>query len=519
MTTHLTTVIAVLGVLFGIAIGEVSLYASEIAVVALLLGVLQISAYIVLKKTIGGGKMTSDAVGVTRHFSLYLFTVLFSFGIFCGIVRSQFVEEKINFVCEKPCSFNARVSSSPETKNTFQIFHIEALLGDGKYNDIQIRTSLYPKYRIGDTLHISGKVTLPENIFPHENNNRTFDYVSYLQTKNIGSEMLYPSIEVIDGEAHTIPEVLGRWKENLITRIGMYVKEPASSLGGGMLFGANSMSDDLLQTFRNAGLSHIIVLSGFNIVIVISSVLFILTFLPLVLRVFFASLFVVIFVMMVGATPSVIRATLMAFISLLSLLLGRPYVAKQALILSLFAIVMYEPYSLMHDVSLHLSFLATMGLVYMSEIFETYLKKYLTSFSSLLEILITTFSAYFATLPYVMYAFGTVSLYAVVANIFVLPFVPVTMLLSFLVVLFSYFSTILSSLFGLVDTFLINVMIWIAECVSSLPFSKINISLSFPMMIFLYLIIAMIMYLLSIKQKDETGATDKNGNLTDVISY
>jgi len=70
----------------------------------------------------------------------------------------------------------------------------------------------------------------------------------------------------------------------------------------------------------------------------------------------------------------VIRATLMSFVGLLAMLLGRAYVAKQALILSLLAIVMYEPYALMHDVSLHLSFLATAGIVYLSEPLEIFLR-------------------------------------------------------------------------------------------------------------------------------------------------
>jgi competence protein ComEC len=139
-----------------------------------------------------------------------------------------------------------------------------------------------------------------------------------------------------------VREKLGRWKENLISRIEMYVSSPASTLASGMLFGASSVSRELAQTFRTAGLSHIIVLSGFNIAIVIASILFVLAFLPLFLRITLASISVIVFIIMVGAEPSVVRATLMAFIGLLAMLVGREYVARHALILSFFVIVMYE---------------------------------------------------------------------------------------------------------------------------------------------------------------------------------
>jgi competence protein ComEC len=526
MNTHIKTIIAVVGVLLGIIVGEVSMYASEIVVGACVLVVTQME----WKR-----KHMSDTDGVTHVFSFPLVVILFSIGLSVGIIRTQLVEEKINFVCETTCIFDAQIISSPETKNAFQILRVHPLIDNEQLYDVQVRTSLYPKYEIGDTLKISGKVATPDVLFPHstiKSNNRAFDYQSYLQTKNIGSEIAYPNIEVVDTNAHTFPTLVGRWKESLVSRMDSYVAQPASALASGMLFGASSMSEDLLQTFRTAGLSHIIVLSGFNIVIVISSILFILTFLPLVVRITLASLSVIVFVVMVGASPSVVRATLMAFISLLAMLTGRMYVARQALILSLFAIVMYEPYALSHDVSLHLSFLATMGLVYLSEPLELFFKKYYERITntSLRELLITTLSAYFATLPYVMYTFGSVSVYALIANVLVVPMVPLAMLISFFVVMSSYFSETASSLLGFIDTFLINCMLWIAKIIELFPLASFKITISFGMMSFLYCCIFIFIQYILIKEKNnakrtsligknETKTTDKYGNLTDTFSY
>ena len=524
MQTHFKTLTFVSGVLLGIVLGEESLFASEIAIFVFLLSVAQGVMYFFEKRN--GGEMSS-AEGRAHLYSLSLITILFCTGLFIGIIRTQLVEEKIKYVCESTCDFDARVVSSPETKDDHQMFNIQidknnlTNIGDEIY-DIQITTSLYPKYQIGDALHLSGKVTIPSIVMPHGDtkNIKSFDYNSYLLTKNIGSEMYYPHINLLDNEANTITDILIRWKESLVTRIDSYVSSPASVLASGMLFGVSSIQSELSQTFRTAGLSHIIVLSGFNIVIVISSILFVLGFLPLILRILFASTSVIFFVMMVGGSPSVIRATLMAFIALLALMVGRLYVARQALIISLFAIVMYEPYALMHDVSLHLSFLATVGLVYMSEPLELFFTKYMTHVtSSLREIFITTMSAYFATLPYVMYTFGSVSMYAFVANIFVIPFVPLAMLLSFLVVIASYVSSTFALVIGFVDTIIINYIILVAHTVEGLPFSKVAVTISFFVMCVMYFIIFLLIYFIFIKQKNETLVTFENGNLTDIISY
>ena len=70
----------------------------------------------------------------------------------------------------------------------------------------------------------------------------------------------------------------------------------------------------------------------------------------------------------------------------------------RALFVSLLCIVMYEPYALLHDVSIHLSFIATMGIVYMSGVLQTVLSRYVSS-RYFVEICATTLAAYIATLP------------------------------------------------------------------------------------------------------------------------
>jgi predicted membrane metal-binding protein len=162
-----------------------------------------------------------------------------------------------------------------------------------------------------------------------------------------------------------------------------------------------------------------------------------------------------------------------------------------------------------------------MGLVYLSEPLSFLIKKYCTLIHSplMIELITTTLAAYFSTLPYVMFAFGSVSVYALIANIIVVPFVPLAMMLSFLVVISSYVSTSVATVLGLLDSVLIDLMIRVASMIESLPFSSISLTVSFKVMIMLYLIILLFVKYARVSFSNETKSTTIHGNLTGIISY
>lgn len=502
---HLKTILFVLGIATGIIVGYSTQYATEIAIAFAVLALVQGTLYVIERKQ------------QTKGLLLSLFVCLVSVGVVTGTLCVQLETEKVPYTCSSVCAFDAEVVSSPETKDSYQTVIVRKLDASENVYDTQLRVPLYPKFKIGETVKISGKVSVPTVIYPH-GGEKSFDYATYLHTKNVGSESLFPKVEVIDSEAHTLTAILGRWKENMVGKINMFVESPASSLASGMLFGNSDMSKELTDTFRTAGLSHIIVLSGFNIAIVISFILFVFAFLPLTLRIVFASICVIGFVTMVGAEASVMRATCMAFVTLLSTLIGRAYVARQALILSLLAIILYEPSSLLHDVSLHLSFLATAGIVYATDPIKIIVMRYINS-TSIVELFTTACAAYISTLPYILFTFGRVSVYALVANVVALPFVPFAMLLSFFTVVSSYMSDTIARVVGFMDTLVIDVILFVARSVERLPFSSFAFTTSAFGAVCLYVVLVSIVVYFSQKEIDETLATTEDGYLTGIIKY
>lgn len=455
-----------------------------------------------------------SVIFLLRRSMVAKYTLLISSFLLFGILRFQFVNELPAYVCETQCEVTGRIVDAPDVKDAYQIFDIaitesEALL-------VRVRAPLYPTYEAGDIVTMSGKIILPEIIYPH-GSGKTFDYPLYLKNKKVGSEMYYPKVIEVTKSNNTFLSSLTSLRESFVTRIGNNMKGDEASLTAGMLLGNQNMSSEMLTTFRIAGLSHIVVLSGFNIAIVAAAILFLLSLLPLFLRAIVAALAVLLFVFMVGATPSVVRATLMTLVALSALLLGRQYIAKQALLLSLFVVSVYDPIVSLTDVSLHLSFLATAGILYLVPIIEKVLTRLPKGVMK--ELLVTTLAAYIATLPYIMHVFGTVSLYAVIANLIVLPFVPIIMLLGFATLLSSYISSILALIIGYITTLPALIVIAIAKMIEGLPYAYISLTLGTFGMYLMYAFILLGGVYISFHRKNETLVTKNNEILSPVMSY
>jgi competence protein ComEC len=492
-------------------------YGSDVALTFFVLGGIQLALY-----SFERWRQKNHVKHVAPQHTVTLITAIICFCFSLGIIRAQFEGVRDVFVCEKACEVDAVVVRAPELRGEYQRVIVHPIQEESVY-DVVVRTPLYPRFTEGERVTLFGKVLPPKNIMEHDGTHG-FDYVSYLRIHDIGSEMLYPSITRNENNKITPDGIIYRLhtiKSSLLVLLSSYIDEPSASLASGMLLGDRGSSESLIETFRIAGLSHIVVLSGFNIAILISFILFVLKIVPLTIRIFCASVIVIVFVLMVGAEVSILRATVMSSLALVALSLGRLYTARQALLLSLLVIVMYEPSHLLYDASLHLSFLATAGIVYMSKDMQKLVERGIPKMYR--EVFTTTLCAYLLVLPYSMYTFGTVSLYALIANLLVLPCVPVMMLLTFLVVTTAPISHLLGMFFGYLTTVLGNVLIAIAHTVTMLPYSSLHISISFTTMIVLYGILTGVYVILlrlhSRTAHNETRETKNEEIFSEVISY
>ena len=135
-----------------------------------------------------------------------------------------------------------------------------------------------------------------------------------------------------------------------------------------MLGEKQSLGDKLTDAFRKAGVVHIIVLSGYNVALVINSVLFVsLRVMPRLLGYGVASVFVIGFAVLTGGSETTIRATIMALLMMTARILNRPAMALRGLFIAAAIMALWNPFVVLYDLSFQLSVVATLGLILFSD--------------------------------------------------------------------------------------------------------------------------------------------------------
>jgi competence protein ComEC len=184
---------------------------------------------------------------------------------------------------------------------------------------------------------------------------------------------------------------------------------------------SRAAEDDL----RRSGLAHLVAVSGSNVAIVLGIVLLIASRLSLKTRVAAGLAALVLYVLVTGPDPSVLRAAAMGGITLTALTVGRRAQPLNALLLGLIVILALRP-GLASSIGLALSAAATAGIV----LFSPLLLERLRSLPRPVALVVSaTVAAQAAVAPLLVAAFGRFSLVGPVANLLAAPAVaPATVL-------------------------------------------------------------------------------------------
>jgi competence protein ComEC len=267
---------------------------------------------------------------------------------------------------------------------------------------------------------------------------------------------------------------------------------PERSLGQGILLGKNFSQSELLTSFRKAGLSHIVVLSGYNVVIIVRGFLSLAPFFGRRKVILFSVVGILVFLFSIGPEPPLLRAVIMTLTLVLGEVVGRPGIGSRPFYFTLFVLLLCNPLLLSSNVSFQLSFLATAGILYLEPLIKQYSNK---KEGFVLSLASTTFAAELAVLPLIIVTFSTFSPYFLLANILVLPVIPIVMLLGVLAVLLSFISFFLASVVAWPLYGLLKYVLFVAHGVSRLPGASLSlpdipiISLVFFYILFFYFLI------------------------------
>lgn len=440
--------------LFGVGVSSLWSLSNEVAFCLLWLGLV----LLVYSGRLSFLKRKTPAVLLC----LSLFLVFSSLGIWrMNYEKDQFANSGLLSLLGETATMETIVVGEPEcgersTKAVVELRGEKIMLITDRYTDIQY----------GDRLSVSGQLEKP---LPFTTEfERVFSYPEYLRARGIDYVLLFPDkIEIVGHEAGQ-PLITGllKVKGTFMETIETYLPPPASSLGLGLLLGVKqALGEELETAFRETGVIHIVVLSGFNVMIVVTAVLYLLgRVFPLRIQLVVGLVAITLFALMVGLSATVVRASLMAGLVLVAKLIGRQYNIMRALFLAGAIMVFVHPYILLFDIGFQLSFMATLGLIIFAPQFEFYLEKR-ESWYDWRSLLIATTATQLAVLPLLVFYVGQVSLISIVVNLIILPLVPVAMLLTFLVGVIGLVGEIVwpvAFLAYLLLAFMIKVVVWFA---------------------------------------------------------
>ena len=429
------------------------------------------------------------------------FLVLFLLFLIFGILRTKtiFLRIEKNLAkeyFEKEINLIGQITEEPSVgdRTTRLIF----LPREKKFGKILIFLDRYPEYEYGDQIEIKGILKEPENY-------KNFDYKNYLAKDDIYSLVYFPEIKLIkSNNGNLIKSTLINFKEKMKESLNNFFSPPYSGLGESLVFGdEEKISQDWKEKFNLNGVRHITAVSGMNITII--SFLLFNFFLSLGFwrnQSFYFSIFLIfLYILMIGAPPSAVRAFVMAFLFLVAQSLGRLSTASRSIVFAATLMLFFNPLLLKYDVGFQLSFLATLGLIFLQPILKDLFERVPHLFS-LRENLSATLGAQIFTLPILVHNFGKISLISPLPNILILPILPLLTILVFFVSFLGIFFQPLAYFLSLISFPFLSLILKIVDFFSKIPFTSLSIEkFSFLFTFFFYLILAILIKKLEERRK------------------
>jgi competence protein ComEC len=282
----------------------------------------------------------------------------------------------------------------------------------------------------------------------------------------------------VTGLNHPQPGDIGRVvRDWFADKIRLAIPEPQASLGIGYLTGQKSaLPNDLAEALQIAGLTHIVVASGYNLTILVRLSRRLFMRISKFAAAAGSAMMIASFVAMTGLSPSMTRAGLVSGLSLLAWYYGRGFHPFVLLPLAAAITVAVQPSYVWGDLGWQLSFSAFAAVMIVTPLFQRFFFGD-SEPSTVRQVLGETVGAHLVTLPIVALSFGVISNVAIPANLLIVPFVPIAMLLTFISGLAGIIAPGGAELVGIPASWLLGYMTTVAEFLAELPWAQAGVEI------------------------------------------
>lgn len=385
---------------------------------------------------------------------------------------------------------------------------------------LNIPVSPLNKFQLYDELEVVGEIT-PKNIF----SKRITSEQNFIPSEHAGEKLfLNTNYQVSNTKSITVTQD-NFYEKDLDERLKImfyetaesiknipdsFIKDPYLGVSKGITFGdQENIVKDIRKIFIDSGLIHIMVLSGANVSFIILIFFYLLQSFSNRIRVFGTVFVSTVFIIGTDLTAPSVRAGVMVNTHIFAEYFMKKFSIKNSVLLSLFVLTLINPFALVYSASLHLSYLAIIGLVFVvpiiSELFELKFKVENVEILTLLNIFKTSFwkatLAVFLAItisvgPYLIALSEQINLFGTIATIFLEPIILCVTVLTFLTTLVSFISSFLAQIIGTINTLCISIILHTAEFFAQ-DFFIINLQINHTVVKIYYLVFIVYFFVLT----------------------
>lgn len=363
---------------------------------------------------------------------------------------------------------------------------MRARLADGARQTIEVRAPSQPTdgMTTGARLVVTGRLAAVASDLRRDGG--AADYARYLLREGVRRRLTASSV-VLSGDRRggllgAIDGIRVRAERTL--ELGLPA-ESAALLRGMVLGGDRGLPEATVEDFRTAGLSHILAVSGQNILLIVLLVRAIAIgcgvghrgriALPVVA--------IVIYVPLCGAQPSVIRAGVMGLAALAAVAASRPASRLYALALAAIVMLVWNPRATA-DIGAQLSFAAVLGIMAFTGPLSGALTRRFPALPTwVAEALAATVGATLATAPLMAWHFERVSVVSLVANVLATPLIGVIVWLGSLAAAIGQFSAPLGGVLNAPNAFALGALIEVAKTSAAVPGAELAVEKLGPLLL------------------------------------
>jgi competence protein ComEC len=326
--------------------------------------------------------------------------------------------------------------------------------------------------RYGDEVVLDGKLHAPFEF----SKNRKFSYRKYLGRQGIyfvlSVKKTAPVKILHHGKAHLLLAQLLKWRHCASAVLSKHLHPYEAALMQAMVLGERlNIPDFLKDIFAKTGTAHILAISGLNVGIVVAVLFMVLRTLPgpTVMTYGLTMIFITLYVLLTGASPSVVRAGIMSVVFLTSFLIERETDSINSLAFAAFLLLIIDPQNIF-DIGFQLSFISVLGILLfyplLMKFCDPFLKKHPNIVLKFLaESFAVSLAATLGVAGLIAYYFNIVTPVSLLANIVVVPLSTLALILGIGMLVCGWIAPLFASCIQLV----LAIMVWVMAFCQQVP--------------------------------------------------